>query len=88
LYVPFTVPEGSTVVVICGAPSTVNVSDMDCPGNVTDVAFTISETDCPAPRAGAVYVTDVFVMLLRVPCAGVVQVTPAAEESFETAAVM
>ena len=45
LYVPFTVPDGSTVVVICGAPSTVNVRDIDCVGNDTDVAFTVSLTD-------------------------------------------
>jgi hypothetical protein len=66
----------------------VKVSDIFCDGNVTDVAFTVSETDCPAASAGAVYVAEVVVMLLSVPCAGVFQVTPALEVSFATTAVM
>jgi hypothetical protein len=60
---------------------------MDCAGKVTDVAFTVSDTDCPAASAGAVYVTEVFVMLLSVPCAGAVHATPAMEESLVTDAV-
>jgi hypothetical protein len=81
-------PAGSVIVVTMGAPSTVILSDVDWFANVTEVAVTLSVIVTPGATTGALYITDVEVIAVRVPFAGGVHLTPAPDVSLSTVAEM